>query len=135
MERVFSVATRIATVYSVGSPEGTHMLTVNSLLAWFDVWANITTFTFEYDKINQSLDSLCIAASDGSCQFATIFAFWDYNRTLIASQSLVELNRTIVDAGHKVRRLLVNIFRWCFLLALVLSRFFAIPFLKYCYYA
>eukprot|EP00041_Stephanoeca_diplocostata_P003869 m.38783 g.38783 ORF g.38783 m.38783 type:complete len:449 (-) comp14673_c0_seq2:775-2121(-) len=100
-DEVFSVATRIATIYSVGNPEGTNMLTAASLTAWYDVWSNITTFKFRYNGTIQSLDNICIAARDGRCQFTTIFAFWNYNRSVIASLSDSELNQTIVDAEYK----------------------------------
>jgi hypothetical protein len=74
------------------------MLTTSSMLEVYDAWDDITNVSTSYNNKPVNYTSLCLKI-DGQCQKSTLLAFWNYNRTLIESQSDSQLWQTLEDAN------------------------------------
>lgn len=100
VESTFGLSDSIVAVYGVGNPEGSNMLTTTNMLTLYDAWDNIsTTDSYHSDGTPFNLTGVCRLLA-GQCQKSTVLAFWQYNRTLIASQSDAALWQTLVDANY-----------------------------------
>jgi len=84
------------------------LLTPERLGAVYDVWYlssyginNYTASVYVEDGSNVpikiSLQDLCLKGQDDVCTQSSILSFWDYNRTLIESQTSEEMWETVVN--------------------------------------
>mmetsp|Transcript_115102 Transcript_115102/g.161775 ORF Transcript_115102/g.161775 Transcript_115102/m.161775 type:complete len:942 (-) Transcript_115102:122-2947(-) len=99
VEAAFGLSDSVAAVYGVANPEGGNMLTTDNMLTLYDAWDNISTATTTSNGNVFNLSGVC-RKINGECQKSTVLAFWQYNRSLIASQTDAELWQTIVDANY-----------------------------------
>lgn len=105
----------VDTVYAVSlGSEGAPILTTNNMLAWYDTYQEIVDMVEDRSESDGewnedvgtaiNLTTVCHKVGD-VCMVNSILAFWDYNRSLIAGRSDVQLVADIADAGNTATEL------------------------------